>query len=438
MFLTKNSKNMEGYPMKKRALLFLCLFVCLPVLALGEMVQWVDENGVTHYSDSVTKVGAQDPKINRTKDVGRAGSTTMGSKSGGFVTGKPFVISGRIVDIHQRILKSLLDEGASLEERKMDGVGLKVVIITAFSDKKRMTAVNPDEKLNFRFSAKEPINHLTLEVSGGGIYYRVIGPWNKDTEVTIDLEEGLFEIDGVVRNSDQTPVVRSMVSAFDALNEKIVYCYTGSQGRFLFYSNVPVHTLQSFADGLQIKKSGPWDNRASVHLTVRQESMFAMRGLVTDKKGEPIKRVRVSALFEGGEGKSTITRDDGQYELRVDKKITSLYAYRELTHEEKRIEGPFEADQTVNFVFDAGNNIFILEGKVVDKGGAPVYNAFVFVTDSVGSRIQTTRTDRMGMFSLELGKEARAVTAYRFGTGSETTIEGPFQVDATLNISLIE
>ena len=417
-------------------ILCLVLLMLYPFVASGEFVQWVDEDGVTHFSDRYSNVPEKNKNKEHTKTPGENELKGLGEqdqRAKNSVT--PFALSGRIIDIYNRMLKSLLDEGAPADGKTIDQIGRKLITITAFSNKTRLQTLHPDERLAFRLFSEQSIDHITIEVSGCGIYYKAKGPWSKETELSIDLEEGLFEIGGLVRSRDLKPVVRGMVSAFDETNEKVSFCYTNSKGRFLFYTNTPIQALSSSADGLEIKKIGPFCKKTDVVLSTQEKKLFAIRGLVTDKNGAPLKNVRISASFLEGGGKSAMTDEDGRYELHVDKTITHLYLYREITRQEKTINGPFDGDQTVNMTLDQAD-VYILNGQVVDTNGGPVYNAFVYATDSVGSRIKTTRTDRSGKFMLEMGKEAMSVTAYLLGSETKSVVKGPFQNDTNVKIIL--
>ncbi|MBU0995039.1 MAG: carboxypeptidase-like regulatory domain-containing protein [Proteobacteria bacterium] len=417
-----------------KTIIFFILFL-FPFLSFGEFVKWVDDEGVTHYSDSYENVPEKYIHMN---DAGKTGPdirqlseqpATLQSADA-----KPFVLQGQILDKNSRMLASLLDEGVK-PSGKIDRIGRQVISVTAYADDAKISSVNPDDDLGFRFSSGKIITHVTVEVSGGGIYYRENGPWHQDAEIVIDLDKGLFTLDGLVNNKDGSPAKRILVSAYDETNSQIAYRYTGSQGQFSFLTNQPVYMLQSSADGLQIKKEGPWSMEASVILTVSEQDMFTIRGMVTDKDGNPVKDARVSANFEAGGGKSVMTKENGQYELPVDKKINHLYAYRELTQEEQKKDGPFETDETVNFVLTKGH-VFTLEGQVTDRNGAPVTNVFVYASDDTGGRIKTTRTDRAGNYSLEIGKEAKTLTANVFPSEEKTVVNGPWQNDTTVNITL--
>ena len=418
--------------------IIIALICLLPVVTFGQIMKWTDKDGVVHYSDSATR-GETDKntvQMTRALDKSTAPPPVSSGTDGTLPDEVPgFVLKGKIIDPQNRIHQSLLDEGA-VPRGTIDAMGRQVIFITAYKDSKKIAEIHPDGDLSFELKPDTPITRLTLEVSGCGIYMENHGPWQTDTLVTMDLEKDGYVVDGFVKASDGLPVKRVMVSAFDDADRKIAFCYTGSQGQFLFFTNRPVYRLQSSADRLTVQAIGPWHQASTVMLTPEAEQLFTIKGRVTGKDGKPAKGVRVSANFSGGGGKSAMTREDGRYEITVNQDIAHLYAYWDVTKEEARKEGPFSADQTVNFAFTKGD-VFTLEGRVLDKNGAPAYNAFVFALDDQGYRIKTTRADRNGHYRLEIGRPAMSLNAYHHPMDEKTMVAGPWQNDNTVDIRLV-
>ena len=119
---------------------------------------------------------------------------------------------------------------------KIDRIGRQLILITAWHDQTKLGSTHPDEDLKFEIPVEKQVTHLILEVSGGGIYYKVYGPWDKDTDTIIDLETGLFTVKGFVKNQDGTPEKRVLVSAHDETGAQIAYRYTSSKGQFTFFT----------------------------------------------------------------------------------------------------------------------------------------------------------------------------------------------------------
>jgi len=424
-----------GMTVKKSIFLLLVLF---PLIASAEFVKWVDENGVTHYADSYANVPPQYLDKIETNKPGKTADDQHrkpAAKASPAIEVSPFILQGRIHDPNKRMHASMLDEGVK-PQGKIDRMGREVIIVTAWASEKIIKAIHPKEDLEFDFFSDKLITHVTIEVSGCGVFYKEEGPWRENADIIISLDKSLFAIDGLVKNNDGTTANRVMVTAYDEAGTRITYCYTGSKGQFTMLINQPVFQLRSSADRLQLKKTGPWADNAHVVMAVSKQDMFTIIGVITDGSGNPVSGVRVGANFEESGGKSAMSDEKGAYKLDVDKKIKQLYAYRELTREEQKMDGPFDADQTVNFTFAKGH-VFSISGRVTDMSGNPVYNAFVYASNDSGSRLKTAQTDRSGYYTLEVAKPAATITAYIFpAQNMKTAIRGPWQDDATVDIRL--
>jgi hypothetical protein len=347
---------------------------------------------------------------------------------------KSVTLTGRIIDPQKILLQGVTDEGVRWSG-KLDRVGRQVVDITAYSGNNKLVSVHPDENGEFTITASSAVSHITVEVGGGGLYIRKNGPWHSDATVDLDLAHGVFVVDGYVRNVDGTPMKREMISAYDDAHEKLIFAYTNSTGYFKFWSNHNIASLETSADRLRIVKNGPWSQNTTLTITPDKSRLFIVKGRVTDKTGKPAAGVRLSALFEGGGGKSAMSDANGYYEIATDKKVKLMSGYYDLTGEEVKKSGGWMQDAAVDFVFNLGA-VFTLKGRVTDQNGQPLKGIFVYASDASGGRVQTTRTDHNGDYTLVVAKTVDSLTAYRFPATPRADIAGPWQGDTTIDIRL--
>lgn len=405
-------------------LVLMSVFVLVASSVTAEIYRWVDEKGQLHFTDGTSPIPA-DYK-NRNDRTGTQGNDSAQNNA--------VTLIGRIVDPQKILLQGLMDEGVRWSGT-LDRIGRRVVDITAYSGSEKVLSVHPDEDGRFTITAHAAISHITLEVAGGGLYMRENGPWRHDTTIDLDLASGVFVVDGYVRNVDGTPMQRELISAYDDAREKRMFTYTNSKGYFRFWSNQKIASLETSADRLRIVKDGPWSRNASVTLAHDKKRLFTIKGRVADKTGTPTAGVRISALFEGGGGKSTMSDANGYYEISTDKKVKLLYGYYDLTGEEVKKPGDWARDTVVNFLFNLGA-VFTLTGQVTDQDGHAVNDVFVYASDTSGSRISTTRTDQGGHYTLVVAKTVASLSAYRFPTAPRADIAGPWSGDAAINIRL--
>jgi hypothetical protein len=408
----------------------LCQLALISVLlslsssAVAESHQWVDENGHLHFTDGSSPMPTGFKSSNAGIDP-QAGASSQNNS---------VTVTGTIIDPQRILLQGVTDEGVRWSG-KLDRVGRQVVDIAAYSGSDKLVSVHPDENSGFTITANAVVSHVTLEVGGGGLYIREDGPWQRDATVDFDLANGVFAVDGYVRNVDGTPMKREMVSAYDNAREKFIFAYTNSRGYFRFWSNRTIASLETSADGLRIVEKGPWSRDTTLTLAHSGSKLFTIKGRVVDKTGAPTAGVRISALFEGSGGKSTMSNANGYYEISTDREVKLMHGYYDLTREEVKKPGAWAHDATVDFVLNQGGG-FTLNGHVTDQNGQPLNGIFVYVNDVSGSRINTTRTDRSGAYTLVVAKTVGSVTAYRFPATPRVDITGPWSADASIDIRL--
>jgi protocatechuate 3,4-dioxygenase beta subunit len=405
-------------------LVLLAVFLFFSSSVSAEIYQWVDENGHLHFTDGSSPTPVKYQSSN-------GGSVPQAS---GSPQNKPVTLTGRIIDPQKILLQGVTDEGVRWSG-KLDRVGRQVVDITAYSGNDKLASVHPDENGGFTITASSAVSHVTVEVGGGGLYIRKNGPWQSDATVDLDLAHGVFVIDGHVRNVDGTPMKREMISAYDDAKGKLIFAYTNSTGYFKFWSNHKIASLETSADRLRLVENGPWSRNVTLTLAHDKSKLFTIKGRVVDKTGAPTAGVRISALFEGSGGKSTMSDANGYYEISTDKKVKFMYGYYDLTREEIKKPGGWAQDATVDFVFDLGA-VFTLKGQVTDQNGQPLTGIFVYASDANGSRVKTTRTDQNGEYTLVVAKTVESLTAYRFPATPRADITGPWQGDANIDIRL--
>ncbi|MGE0680899.1 MAG: carboxypeptidase regulatory-like domain-containing protein [Candidatus Binatia bacterium] len=405
-------------------IVLISVFLLFSSSASAEIYKWVDENGHLHFTDGSSPMPTKYKSSNDSREP-QVNSSSQNSS---------ITLTGSIIDPRKILLQGVTDEGAPWSG-KLDRVGRQVVDITAYSGTDKLVSVHPDENGEFAITAEAAVSHVTLAVSGGGLYIRKDGPWRSDATVDLDLANGVFIVDGYVRNVDGTPVQREMVSAYDETREKCIFAYTNSTGYFKVWSNRKIASLETSADRLRIVKNGPWSRSATLTLAHDKSKLFTIKGRVIDKTGMPTAGVRISALLEGNGGKSTMSDANGYYEISTDKKIKLMYGYYDLTHEEIKKPGSWAHDATVDFVFNLGD-VFTLKGQVTDQNGQPLKDVFVYASDASGSRVQTTRTDYNGDYTLVVAKTVESLTAYRFPTTPRADIAGPWTSDANIDIRL--
>lgn len=405
-------------------LFLLLLFLFVSSSASAEIYKWVDENGHLHFTDGSSPIPTQR----------QSPSDGTEPQTGGSSQNSPVTLTGRIVDPQKILLQGVMDEGVRWSGH-LDRVGRRVVDITAYSGNDKLIAVHPEENGEFTITTDAAVSHITVTVSGGGLYIRKDGPWQSDATVDLDLAKGVFVIDGYVRNVDGTPMKREMVSAYEAASEKLIFAYTDSTGYFKFWSNHKIISLETSADRLRIVKNGPWSRNATLTLAHDKRKLFTIKGRVVDNTGAPTAGVRISALFEGNGGKSTMSDANGYYEISTDKKVKLMFGYYDLTREEIKKPGSWASDATVDFVFNLGD-VFTLTGQVTDQNGQPLKDIFVYASDASGSRVKTTRTDQDGDYTLVVAKTVATLTAYRFPTAPRADIAGPWTSDANIDIRL--
>ncbi|MCK5706574.1 MAG: carboxypeptidase regulatory-like domain-containing protein [Candidatus Aureabacteria bacterium] len=345
-----------------------------------------------------------------------------------------FEIKGKIIDKEKVLMKRLMDEGATWDG-KFDPVGRRGIQIRIFSGNKKICEINPDENGAFCFKVKEPVTSIELEAGGGGFYLRKMGNWINDTTVDLVIsKEGMFTLQGYVKNLNGKPASWVMVSAYDSKNRKLAYGYTYSKGDFEICSNKEIAYLKTRSDKQDITKKGPWRKNTKVDLGLERSKMFTLSGIVKDSDGNPFKKIRViSRDMKNKTLKTAMTDAEGKFSIKTDKEISSLMVYRD-TGQELQKKGPWKNDSFVELVFQ-NKGMYTLEGHVKMKDGSPAFRASASIAGEDYFK-KSTKTDEHGYYKFEIIKKIEVIS---FGYEKyQKYIEGNWGNNSVIDIVLDE
>jgi hypothetical protein len=176
------------------------------------------------------------------------------------------LFEGKIKDERKVLLRGVMAEGATWSG-ELDIVGRRLVNITAFTDYSEIITVNPDREGRFVIKANFGLDHLSMEVSSGGLYLREDGPWPDGASIEFDTSgEDIFIISGSVMSVEGIPEKRKKVTAFDARRKKMMFTYTDPGGRFEMRSNREVSMLMTSVGGREITEWGPWSEDTRIDI----------------------------------------------------------------------------------------------------------------------------------------------------------------------------
>lgn len=410
----------------------------LAVLIIAGAVYFSSSSSlVINQPDTATTQPLQPPTQSAADELRKPDQPAL--SSAGTPPNSEFALRGRIIDSRKILLQGLMDEGVSWDGRldTTDGqVGRQVVVIHAYSDGNALTPTHPDEKGEFSLTANASITHLSLAVSGGGLFFQANGPWSSNANVVIDLNDKIFVLDGDLKSMSGKPVQREMITAYDDEQRTMVTAYSDSRGHFRFWSNQPIAALETHADNLPLLQRGPWRENTSIMLARKQGGVFTVQGRISDSAGRPVPGIRISATFEDGSAKSALSDNSGLYAIKVDRKVVRLFGYSDLTEQAVTRQGSWSSDAKVDFTFDQ-SGIFNIKGRVIDHQGNPSAGIFVHAIYADGSKPpKTPRTNANGEYTLEAARPVASINVYLLPSGPEVDISGPWDRHANVDIRL--